>query len=83
MQASLEKEYRHIGETRGCEDHDYDLVHELSKRLDSLWHYDQYIANAEKRPVIQDFWREVKRQEQANVKRLKELMTAEVKAGCF
>lgn len=83
MGLNAANEYRYIGETRGSEDHDHDLVHELSKRLDALWHFDQYIANAEKRPVIQDFWREVKRQEIANVKRLKELIASEIKAGCF
>ena len=37
----------HIGETAGAKNHDHDLVHDLSRRLDAVWRYDQYIANAE------------------------------------
>ena len=47
MTLAAEKEFEHIGETCGCKDHDHDLIHDLSKRLDALWRYDQYIANAE------------------------------------
>jgi hypothetical protein len=41
MALVAEKELEHIGETKGIEDHDYDLVQDLSKRLDALWRYDQ------------------------------------------
>ena len=54
---TTEKEYEHIGETRGCADHDHDLVHELSRRLDGVWRYDQYIANADGQADLQKFWR--------------------------
>jgi hypothetical protein len=83
MTLVAEKEYQLIGKSKGCEDHDYDLVHELSKRLDALWRYDQYIANADKHPELQKFWREVKQQDQANVKKLKELLAREISSGCF
>ena len=72
-----------IGESKGCEDHDHDLIHELSKRLDGLWRYDQHIANADGRPELQKFWREVKQQDQATVKTLKEMIAREIKDGCF
>lgn len=29
-------ETKHIGETCGCADHDHDLIHDLSRRLDAL-----------------------------------------------
>jgi len=83
MTLAAEKEMEHIGETSGCADHDHDLIHELSKRLDSLWRCDQYLANAEGRPAIQEFWKEVKQQEQNNINRLKELIADEIKEGCF
>ena len=44
MALAAEKEMKHIGESCGCADHDHDLIHDLSKRLDALWRYDQYIA---------------------------------------
>ena len=47
MALAAEKELKHIGETCGCADHDHDLIHDLSKRLDALWRYDQYVANAD------------------------------------
>ena len=37
---------KHIGDTAAIADHDHGLVHELSKRTDGVWRYDQYIANA-------------------------------------
>jgi hypothetical protein len=83
MTLTAEKEYKHFGETAGASHHDFDLVHELTRRLETLWRCDQFIANAERKPEIQQFWRELKKQEQQNVKRLKELIGSEVKAGCF
>ena len=83
MTLAAEKELEHIGETCGCPDHDHDLVHDLSKRLDALWRYDQYIANAEGKPALQDLWREFKRQEVANVQRLKQLIADEIRQNCF
>jgi hypothetical protein len=83
MTLAAEKTLEHIGESKGIEDHDHDLVHELSKRLDALWRYDQYIANAEWRMDLQDFWRDLKRQEQENIHRFKELIAHEVRSHCF
>ncbi len=83
MSLIAEKELEHLGQSAGCADHDHDLVHELSRRLDNLWRYDQYIANAEWRLRIVEFWEELKEQEVANVRRLKELIAEEVRGGCF
>jgi hypothetical protein len=55
----------------------------LSKELDALWRYDQYIANAEGCPDIQALWHDFKRQGQADVQRLKNLIAAEIEKGCF
>jgi hypothetical protein len=46
MALTAEKEIQHIGKTAGAANHDHDMIHDLSKRLDALWRYDQYIANA-------------------------------------
>ncbi len=83
MTLTAEKELEHIGESRGCADHDHDLVHELARRLDALWRLDQYMANAEGHPFVQEFWRSLKYQEQDNVKELKELIAQEIAKGCF
>ena len=40
MTLAAEKELEHISESCGVADHD----HDLGKRLDALWRYDQYIA---------------------------------------
>ena len=47
----------HMGETKGAQNHDHDLIQDLSKRLDALWRYDQYIANADGKPKLQECWR--------------------------
>ena len=83
MVLAAERQLQHIGESRGCEDHDHDLIHELSERLDSLWRYDQYIANADGHPDLQKFWRDIKQQEQGNVNRIKQLIGDEIGNGCF
>jgi hypothetical protein len=83
MTLAAERELEHLGESHGCADHDHDLVHELSRRLDALWRYDQYIANAQDHAFLQEFWRTLKYQDQENVKQLKELIAQEIKRNCF
>ena len=83
MSMTTEKEYQHMGDSRGCADHDHDLVHELSRRLDCLWRYDQYVANADGQTDLQKFWRSVKAQEQENIKQLKKLLVQHVQSNCF
>ncbi len=83
MTMTAEKQMEHLGETCGCADHDHDLIHELSKRLDAVWRYDQRVANAEGRKDLQAFWRDLKRQDLENIKRLKELIGGEIQKGCF
>jgi hypothetical protein len=73
----------HMGKTQGAEDHDHDLIQDLSKRLDALWRYDQYIANAEGKPKLQGCWSHLKDQEQKNIQTLKALIAEEIKQGCF
>jgi len=48
-----EREMQHIGASKGAENHD--LIHELSKRLDALWRYDQSIANSKETPICKSF----------------------------
>lgn len=83
MILAAEKEWCHLGESAGLADHDHDLVHELSRRLDSLWRYDQYIANAEWRDDIRQFWCAAKAAEKQAIQRLRELIAQEVRNGCF
>jgi protoheme ferro-lyase len=83
MSSEEQRATQHIGETKPIRNHDHDIVHELSKRLDGVWRYDQYIANAEGAPHVQAFWREIKEQEVKNVERLKELIREHVRKGDF
>lgn len=83
MPLAAERELKHIGETWGCADHDHDLIHDLSKRLDALWRYDQYIANAGHKPGLQALWRDLKHQEMENIRRVKRLIAEEIEKNCF
>jgi hypothetical protein len=107
MPTEAMKAYEHIGETTGCPDYIHDLVHELNTKLDALWRYDQYIANAEMIPLdfvgsyiktpcydeylaetgfcnhVRAFWRDCKRQCQADIERLKQALADEVRKGNF
>ena len=77
------KATEHIGETAGAKNHDHDLVHDLSRRLDALWRYDQYIVNAEDIEPVKAFWKKVKVQEQENVRELKSLIAEHIQKDCF
>ena len=81
--ATYEQEVAHLGETSGVKDHDHDMIHDLSRRLDALWRYDQYIANAEGFELIQAFWRKVKEQEKENILELKKLLSEHIRLECF
>lgn len=83
MRFAAEKEMAHIGESHGAADHDHDMIHELSKRLDALWRYDQYIANADGMIDLQNLWRDLKSQEEQNVRRLKEMIGEHCRNDCF
>ncbi len=83
MTLAAEKEIAHMGETHVMQDHDYDLVVELTRRLEGMWRYDQRIANASGQADLQTFWRDLKKQDLANIQRLRDLVCRQVKAGCF
>ena len=83
MPMVAEKQMEHIGATHGMEDHDHDLVAELNRRLDALWRYDQYAANAGKITDLQKLWHDLKQQDQENVKRIKKLIAHHVEVDCF
>jgi hypothetical protein len=83
MILAAERELCHVGETSGIADHDHDLVHELSRRLDALWRYDQYIANAEWRDDLKQFWCDAKAMEKQAIQRIRELIAQEVRNDCF
>jgi hypothetical protein len=83
MATTTAQSTEHMGETQGAENHDHDLIQDLSKRLDALWRYDQYIANADGKPKLQECWRALKKQERENVRKLKELIAEEIQQGCF
>ncbi len=72
-----------LGQTKGIRDHDHDMIHDLSKRLDAVWRYDQYVANAAKFPKLQAFWTETKTAELAAIERLKELIREHVRNQNF
>lgn len=77
------KEVAHLGESQGVKDHDHDMIHDLSRKLDALWRYDQYIANAQGHESVQNFWRKVKQQEKENIVVLKKLLSEHIRLGDF
>ncbi len=80
---TAEQNFAHVGQSCGCANHDHDLIHELGKRLDAMWRYDQYIANADGHANLQSVWRDLKNQEQKNIQRLKTCVADEIKQNCF
>ena len=72
-----------VGKTQAIRDHDHDMIHDLSKRLDAVWRYDQYIENAQKFPELQRFWKQSKKSEIKTIERLKELIRDHVRKDNF
>lgn len=85
MTLAAEKQMEHVGETQAIANHDHDLIHDLNVRLDAVWRYDQYIANAKEagKTDVQRFWKSVKKQDQENIDNLRQLIKDEVKSNCF
>lgn len=83
MSTTAQTQYAHLGETRGMEDHDHGLLQELSRRLDGLWRYDHFIANAAPQSELRAFWRGAKAQEQENIQQLKKLLQHHIQSKCF
>lgn len=83
MTATTKLEMQHIGKTQGTPNHDHDMLQELTRRLDSIWRYDQYIANAENDESLQKLWRKCKSQDIEDVQNLKSRIAEHIKDGCF
>lgn len=73
----------HLGKSEGIADHDHDMIHELSVRLDALYRYDQFIANAEGHDELQNYWRKVKQQDTENINTLKRLIAKHAREDWF
>ncbi len=80
---TFERAVEHLGESKGMQDHDHDVVHELSRSLDSLWRYDQYIANAGANLELRAFWLKMKEQEADKVAQLKHLIAEHIQHNCL
>lgn len=83
MTLAAQQELEHIGETQGTPNHDHDMLQELNRRLDSIWRYDQYIANAEADESLQALWRRCKEQDLQVVKDLKAKLAEHISKDCF
>lgn len=83
MAMAAQRQMEHIGETHPMKDHDHDLIQELNERVDSVWRYDQYIANAEGKSELQECWRQLKKQDLEVIEKLRGLVHEEVKQNCF
>ena len=72
-----------IGATQAIRNHDHDMIHDLSQRLDAVWRYDQFIENADKFPDLKAFWQESKDNELKTIEKLKDLIRTHVRNNNF
>jgi hypothetical protein len=79
----IEKSMGEVEESPEVNLHDQDLVHELGRRLDALCRYAECIANAEGDAEVQHTWRDLERQELANIRNLKQLIASRIEKGEF
>jgi len=75
--------HEYIGATAKMNNHDHDLVHELSKRLDAVWRYDQYIENARDHRQVRELFERLKEQDLKNVDDLKRLVAHHAQQDWF
>jgi hypothetical protein len=83
MEAAVEQKSERLGGLQAPMQHDHDLVHELSNRLSTLWHYGECLANAEGDPEAQKVWRDLQRHEQAAIRELKMVIARRIEQGEF
>ena len=76
MATANQQAEQHIGETKGVPNYLHDLVHDLSSRLDAIWRYDQYVANAKAGGNKEQIklWSDLKKSDMKIVERLKALL---------
>jgi hypothetical protein len=65
---------KYHSEAHTIDDHSHNLIHELSRRLNCLSRYEEYIADSGGHPEVQEFWRDSKRQQQASIDQLTRLI---------
>lgn len=82
MTLAAEARTTRLGESCRRTARDRDLIHDLSRRLEVLWLYDQYIT-CERREGLKQFWIELKTQELANIRTLQDLIAEEFRNGCL
>jgi hemolysin-activating ACP:hemolysin acyltransferase len=73
-----EQSIEHLGDDEAASNYRHDLVHELSRTLDAVWRYDQYIANAQGKPEAQKVWKKIKKQTKDNALQLESLLQADL-----
>lgn len=79
MTLVAERQMEHIGETSPVADCVHDLIQVFNTRINSVWRYDQYIANADENPELQNFWRTMKKQDQEACDRMRKLLGTELR----
>jgi hypothetical protein len=84
MSAIIRNETRRSGAADVLPPHLMALIRERQRRLAALQRYDRYIARAAGHLTLQGFWRNLKRQDEDDIQRLKNWFDHEVTqdGGC-
>ena len=83
MSRIAETTNQQLDETSSLDNPEPDLIQELGQRLGCLWGYDRFIDNATGRPDLQEYWRDVKSQEQMRIEQLKRLIEQRILSNRF
>ena len=83
MFPTAEKQLEQIGMTRDCEDHDYEMLHELESRWNFLGRHEQRFANQEGNPSLRYLRRLFQREERESLEKIKMHTTEQFKKCCF
>jgi hypothetical protein len=78
MPVATERQTEQHGETCQPACCVHDLVQVFNGQLNNTWRYDQYIANAEGKPDLQNFWRNQKKHDQQACDQIRQLLLKEL-----
>lgn len=83
MSSTIRDEARRRGTAEILSPHVIALIRERQRRIAALPRYDRYIAQAAGCLTLQGFWRNLKRQDEDDIQRLKNWLDQEATSDCL
>lgn len=60
------------------DNHTYNLIKAVSKKAQTLWRYEQYVKDAGDCKKCKELWEKLKRQDEAHLEEMKEVLSEHI-----